>query len=364
MRKLRLDDTSLRRVLDDLDAHDSSVDPVDRTAREFFPYRINNLRIEIDLSNDETVSEIVPSRKLGPTGVYFLVGNLVHNNCACRVHLVTIRNSWQTIDGKVESCRYLPGTAGLHEIFVRFDRLIDPASFASAATQSRILVADDSPVSLKLYAHLFDTMNVQLQSVGNGLDAVERALCDTFDLVLMDLEMPEVDGLTAVQMLRSKGFVRPIVAVSAMTDPKTQRRCLEAGCDDFLAKPLTRETLAEVVNRNRAEPLVSDMLEDPGMTELIDQFVDSLPETVGRLEMAFGNENLEELAREARVLKGEAAGIGFGPITEAASTVEQTINASEERATIRRRLIELIRYCISARPATVRGEASCTPLAD
>lgn len=240
----------------------------------------------------------------------------------------------------------------VHEVFVRFDRPIDPASFAATATRSRILAVDDSPVSQKLYEHLLSTMNVDLTCVADGVEAVERALADTFDLILMDLEMPRLDGLAAVRMLRGKGYLRAIVAVSALDEPEDRERCLAAGCDDFLAKPLSRESLAEVVNRNKPEPLVSALLDDPGMTDLIDGFVWDLTERIGRMEAAFGTANLGELEREARALKGEAAGVGFGAITDAAVVLERAIKREEASDTVRAKLTDLIRLCMAARPAT------------
>lgn len=354
MRKLKLEEKVLRKLLDELDAHDSRVgsDGTDSTA---YPYRIPALRIELDTARDVTETQVFPSRKLSADGVYILVSSLVHKNCTCRVHLVTVRNSWQTVTGRVEKCRYLPGTSGVHEIFVRFDRPIDPASFAMAATRSRILAADDSAVSQKLYQHLLETMNVDLTCVSNGLEATERALSEGFDLILMDLEMPDMDGLSAVRLLRGKGYVRAIVAVSALSSEEDRQRCLAAGCDDFLPKPLTRESLAAAVQRNKSEPLVSAMLDDPGMFELIDGFVAELPNAIARLEAAFGGENLQELERTARSLKGEAAGIGFNPISDVATSLEDAAKSAADFASIRSKLTELIRLCMAARPATSCG---------
>jgi len=351
MRKLRLDDAALVRLLNELDAQDARADGRVET---YFSYRIPGLRVDLDTSRDESDSLIAPSRKLGAGGIYFLVGNLIHANCTCRVHLVTVRNNWQTVNGLVERCRYLPGTTGVHEVFVRFQRPIDPASFAPAATRSRILAADDSLVSLKLYERLLDTMNVDLTCVSAGIEAVERAISGNFDLVLMDLEMPGMDGLSAVRLLRERGYVRSIVIVSAMSSPEDRERCLASGCDDFLGKPLTRETLASVVHRNRSEPLVSAMLDDPAMVDLIDGFVLGLSESIARLEAAYGSRNLDELEREARAIKGEAAGIGFGSITDAAVVVESAAKRGDELSTIRAKLTELIRLCMAARPATSR----------
>jgi CheY-like chemotaxis protein len=364
MRKLRLDDVALGRLLNELDAQEMRVEGTEPRPDLYFSYRIPGLRVDLDVSRDESDSLIAPSRKLGAHGIYFLVGNLVHANCTCRIHLVTVRNNWQTVNGTVERCRYLPGTTGVHEVFVRFQRPIDPASFAPAATRARILAADDSRVSLKLYERLLDTLNVDLTCVSSGIEAVERAVAGNYDLVLMDVEMPGMDGLTAVRMLRDKGYVRAIVVVSAMSSPEDRERCLSSGCDDFLGKPLTRETLASVVYRNRSEPLVSAMLDDPAMVDLIDGFVLNLTEAIASLEAAYGSRNLDELARQARAIKGEAAGVGFGSITDAASVVESAAKRGDDMPTIRGKLTELIRLCMAARPATSRTSEEVGELAD
>ncbi len=362
MRKLKLDEAALRKLLDELDSQDAGgVSSSPQGPDGFFKYRVPALRVDLIRARDEVESQIVPTRKLGPRAIYFLAGSLVHSDCPCRVHLVTIRNNWQTVAGKVSGCRYLPGSAGVHEIFVTFDRPIDPVSFATTATKSRILAADDSQVSQKLYARLLDTMNVDLTCVSNGLQAVEQALADTYDLILMDLEMPELDGLSAVKMLREKGYVRPIVAVSAMTEDNDRDRCISAGCDDFLPKPLTRESLATVVMRNKSEPLVSALLDDPGMTELIDGFVASLGEAISRLESAYGTQDVEGLERESRAVKGEAAGVGFGAITDAAGALEHACKRKDEATVLRAKLTELIRLCMSARPATSQSFAGGDP---
>jgi len=352
MRKLRLDDASLQRVLDDLDAQDVRIDASGVGQDSFFSYRIPGLRVELEYSRDDLQFLTVPTRRLGARGVYFLTSGLVNIGCPCRVYLVTVRNNWQVVPGRVAGCRYIPGTGGVHEVFVQFDRPIDPASFASSATRSRILAVDDSPVSLKLYAHLLASMNVDLTCVSNAEEAIEKALANTYDLILMDLDMPGLDGLSAVRILRSKGYVRAIVAVSAMTEPEDQENALRAGCDDFLAKPLTRESLEAMVNNNKPEPLVSALLDDPGMTELIDRFVAGLGEAIARMEAAFGSGNLEDLEREARTIKGEAAGIGFGAITDAAVAVERALKRGSDLSDVRSKLTELIRLCMAARPAT------------
>ncbi len=188
----------------------------------------------------------------------------------------------------------------------------------------------------------------------NGLDAVQRALAATYDMIFMDLEMPALDGLSAVRLLRSKGYLRPIIMITARTDTESREACLRMGCDDYLPKPITRTALSNVVERNTPEPLVSGYLNEPGMTDLIDQFVFNLPRVIQRLETAFGVSSRNELAREVRQLKGEAGGLGFEPIASIAAEVEERTETAEESEPIREKLTQLIRLCMAARPASSR----------
>ena len=111
MRELKLKDHTRTKLLDELDALDGAErgGAAVRRDPDFFRYRVPDLRVDFDLSRNETVTLAVPSRRLGPVGVYFLASSLVHSNCPCRVHLVTVRENLQVVTGKVATCRYLPG---------------------------------------------------------------------------------------------------------------------------------------------------------------------------------------------------------------------------------------------------------------
>jgi CheY-like chemotaxis protein len=349
MAKLKLDDATLQRFLDILDAQDAVSNS---TAPPRFRYR-SRVRLDIETGRDACTTWTAPCRRIGHDGVYLVVGSVVNLGSRCRVDLITIQNSWQTVAGTVEECRYIPGTTSIHELFVRFDHLVDPASFAPTAVQARILVADDSATARRLLVAMLKPLNADITEVEDGAAAVKAALADPFDIILMDLEMPEMGGLDAVRMLRSKGYIRPVVAITALTEAEDRARCLETGFDDYLPKPPHRDELAKVVHRARPEPLVSSLLHEPEMIELIDSFVQQLPERIARLEAAFGSQDLKELAVETRVLKGEAGGYGFDPITVAAVVLERALREEAGLAEVRQRLSGLVRLCLAARPATV-----------
>lgn len=355
MAKLKLEDEVLDRLLDILDAHERNTSA--RAAdHERFSYR-NRVRIEIETGRDTHVTWTVPCRSISQSELRLLVGTVVNQATRCRIDLITVHNSWQTVTGVVEDCRYIQGAQGIHEIAVRFDLLLDPASFSRNAVRTRVLLADDSPTARRLLAQWLKPLNVEVMEVDDGAAAVHAALGEPFDVILMDVEMPGVGGLHAVSMLRSKGYVRPVVAVTALSDPTDRERCFQAGFDDYLAKPPSREELARVVQHARPEPLVSTLLHEAEMAPLIDAFVHDLPEHVARLESALATANMHDLAVETRLLKGEAGGYGFEPITVCATALERGLRTGAAPEEVRRLLSQLVRVCLAARPATLGGVA-------
>jgi len=114
------------------------------------------------------------------------------------------------------------------------------------ACTGRILVAEDGPDNQRLIEHILTRAGFDVHIVGDGKQAVEHVLGDSespgnYDLVLMDMQMPVMDGYEAVDVLRRRGYRGPIVALSAHTGESARRKCLDAGCDDAASKPIMRE---------------------------------------------------------------------------------------------------------------------------
>jgi signal transduction histidine kinase/DNA-binding response OmpR family regulator len=123
-----------------------------------------------------------------------------------------------------------------------------------AAHRLRVLVAEDNPVNQKLAQHLLERRGHTPVVVGNGREAVELIRRDGFDLVLMDLQMPEMDGFEATAAIRARerrlcGPRVPIVALTAHAMQGDRRRCLDADMDGYVAKPIKPVELFEVIDR-------------------------------------------------------------------------------------------------------------------
>ena len=111
----------------------------------------------------------------------------------------------------------------------------------------RVLVADDSADTQYLFRRILVKAGAQVEVASNGREAVEKALAGDFDIIVMDFEMPEMDGAAATEALRSQDFSKPILIVSAHPAGDIRQRCLNSGAQNFLSKPVDRQKLVAMV---------------------------------------------------------------------------------------------------------------------
>ncbi len=130
---------------------------------------------------------------------------------------------------------------------------LQPAS-ACAGTLfgKRILVVEDIPDVQRLMAHFLERAGASVTLAQIGQIGFDKALAARdanrpFDGILIDIVMPIMDGYTAVLALRASGIRTPILAVTALAMPRDRQRCLDAGCDDYITKPLDRRRFVSLV---------------------------------------------------------------------------------------------------------------------
>lgn len=122
------------------------------------------------------------------------------------------------------------------------------ASESSVPSGLRVLLAEDGPDNRRLVEHLLSKLGATVESVENGAEAVDRVLTGgPLDLLLLDMQMPVMDGWEAARRIRNAGCDLPIVALTANALPGDRTACLEAGCDAYLAKPIRRDALAAII---------------------------------------------------------------------------------------------------------------------
>lgn len=113
----------------------------------------------------------------------------------------------------------------------------------------RILLAEDNPINQQIASELLEAAGARVSCAENGQQAVDMALQHGFDAILMDVHMPQLDGLAAARLIREHGLQLPIIAVTAHAFDEAREQALAAGMDDHLAKPFTQEQLYHAVAR-------------------------------------------------------------------------------------------------------------------
>jgi signal transduction histidine kinase/CheY-like chemotaxis protein/HPt (histidine-containing phosphotransfer) domain-containing protein len=201
--------------------------------------------------------------------------------------------------------------------------------------EGRVLLAEDTEENQTLLSLYLRKTGAQVSLVENGQLAVQAAQQEPFDLIFMDMQMPVMDGLEAVTLLRQQGYDRPIVALTANAMNADKQRCLQAGCDDFISKPIDREQLLQVTARYLTSkpcdalitPIYSTLaIEDAEFKALVAQYVNRLPEVVEEIIEAVEQQQWDKVRFLAHKLRGSGGGYGFPQLTDIATKISFQVN--------------------------------------
>lgn len=145
--------------------------------------------------------------------------------------------------GPLTATRFLNPT----EVAQDRSRIINQENFESVRLSGRILIAEDNQDSRKVLEYYLKKAGAEILFVDNGMEAVNKAVSESPDVVMMDMQMPVLNGYDATRKLREQGFTKPIVAISANALDTEVRKCLEAGCSHVQPKPFNWVSLFSVL---------------------------------------------------------------------------------------------------------------------
>jgi len=209
--------------------------------------------------------------------------------------------------------------------------------------KGRVLLAEDNADNQHLFSMYLHRFGIDLDIAHNGQQAIEFALREHYDLILMDMQMPILDGIEATKDLRNKGVKTPIVALTANAMKDDMDRFYQAGCDDYLTKPIKRATLyqlcsvylQELSEDDHREPIFSTVLEeDPDFIDIVERFANKLPQQIEEISRLNQAERFDELTRLVHDLKGVSGNMGYQQVSEIAGRMEFQIanrNVSETK---------------------------------
>ncbi|HEV3340263.1 MAG TPA: response regulator, partial [Pirellulales bacterium] len=200
----------------------------------------------------------------------------------------------------------------------------------------RLLIVEDNPFNRKLIRLTFERGGAVVEVAENGQEGVEKAAAAAFDVVLMDMQMPVMDGFTATTRFRERGYAGPIVALTAHALPEEREKCLNTGCDAFVSKPIDLDHLKAVVAEFAASTAGSGKrlsardgccdaeatADDPELGEVAREFLAWLPEAISDLRNALVRRDYDALAALAHTLKGSGGTFGYAEVTDLAARLE------------------------------------------
>ena len=256
----------------------------------------------------------------------------------------------------------------------------------------RILLAEDGEENRQLISYHLKKAGADLEIAENGqiaLEMIEAAAAQgrPFDLLLTDMQMPEMDGYTLAKTLRSRGYRIPTVAITAHAMADDREKCLNAGCHDCLTKPIAKNTLISTcwkwmeIAKDPSIPLHSttvlpeitvtmksdvvrvlrsELADDQEFAPLINKFLQNLKTKVKQMSECLITKRLDDLASLAHQLKGAGGGYGFPTITDAAKLVEQRAKTEVDIEQIATAVSELTSLCQRAIASGNQSDASDT----
>lgn len=192
----------------------------------------------------------------------------------------------------------------------------------------RVLVAEDVEDNQHLFGLILKSVNLDYVIVENGQKAVERALTEDFDLILMDMQMPIMGGLEATKLIRQAGIDTPIYALTANIMTEDVVRHTDAGCSGTIGKPIDKQEFVKVLNKELAHSNKDTQTEEDGllsdelMTQLTEKYLEQLMEQVALIHSYSDPSSLGELKAECHKIKGSAGSYGFMDLTNQAGLLE------------------------------------------
>ena len=247
--------------------------------------------------------------------------------------------------------------------------------------RGRLLLAEDGEDVQQLVELALKESGFEVDLAENGRVACQKAMASRaerrpYDLILMDIQMPELDGYEATRQLRRENWQGPVIALTAHAMAGDREKCLEAGCDAYLAKPVRWEDLLSTISRHlrqppdragapagpmASEPIFSSKIDHPVLGALIGEFTDELPGRAEMIQGALQSRDLPLLTELAHQLKGASGIYGFTPIADKARLIHEQVTGGDNLQRIAGTVAELANLCNRATSGANQASSTDPP---
>ncbi len=363
---IRLVGPDLVRLYAELDAAGERSHP----RREFlrWPFPKESILIELQHTGGASTKLNLACRNISTAGMSLLHNAYVHVGTPCLVHLQQIDGRPSQLAGKVVRCRHVRGL--VHELGIQFAAQINLRSFIrvdplqGSFTLERVsaekligsvLHIEDSAADRRLLRHYLRDTQLTVLAVENAEEALRRAP-EGFDIIICDFDLPDMTGADVTEKLRAKGVQTPVIMVTALGDPQTRARMLEARVSAILIKPIAEEQMLRAVAEfmileggDAGGPVYSTVAADNPAYAFIAEFIQDLRQTAGALSKALQANDTATLRRLCAQVKGSAPSLGFATLANAADAALAQLNAGQSAADASRAVKSLIALCVNAR---------------
>jgi signal transduction histidine kinase/ActR/RegA family two-component response regulator/HPt (histidine-containing phosphotransfer) domain-containing protein/HAMP domain-containing protein len=223
----------------------------------------------------------------------------------------------------------------------------------------RVLVVEDGETNRRLISLVLRRAGVEVEMANNGQEGIDAALACEFDAILMDMQMPVMDGYTAAGRLRAANFTGPIIALTAHAMKGDEERCLDAGCSDYLTKPIEAPRLLAKLAAVRGDVTIEESDEyhapvdyddliasslptdDEEFCEVAESFLAKCSSELDSMSGYLDSADWESLRRSAHWLKGSGGTAGYQVITDAARDLENTLKGSPNSEAVQAKVDQL-----------------------
>lgn len=192
-----------------------------------------------------------------------------------------------------------------------------------------ILLVEDNKLNQKIISEMLTGYGFEVATAANGLECLNILQKEYFDIILMDMQMPLMDGYETTRLIRQDEKLKdiPIIAITAHAITGDREKCLACGCNSYIAKPFKSEELIEEIKKylkTQVKPKkVSPLSPNLFIAELIPEFLSTLGEMLEELDIFIANRNVDKICSISHDIKGMAGMYGFNEISETAARMEK-----------------------------------------